>query len=350
MTRWRMSLLGGLLLLVAAHGAPASAGAQAPEAAAEGALHVLVVVGLGGEPEYRDSFHAWAVTVLDAARDRFGVPEERLHYLGERPEMAPGRMQDRSTRENVAAAVREIAAASRPGDRVLALLIGHGTGQGEEAKFNLPGPDPTAADWAEKLEPLADRKLALVNAASASGAFLPVVAREGWIVVTATRSGRELNETVFARYFAEALASEEADLDKDGDVSLLEAFEYARQEVARFYREAGRIQTEFALIDDEGTGVGSRAPGVEGTDGEVARRFRFGSAASVAVAAGLDLDDPRMLPLLERRRALEDEVAALRARQDALTPAEYERLLEDLLVELALVSREIRELSGGGGR
>ncbi len=321
---------------------------QVPAPPAEGDLHVLVVAGLGGEPAYRESFHAWALTTLDAARDRFGVPESRLHYLGERVDMAPDRMQARSTRENVAAAIEEIASSSRPGDRVLVLLIGHGTGQGEDAKFNLPGPDPTAAEWAGKLEPLADRKVALVNAASASGDFLPVVAREGWIVVTATRSGRELNETVFGRFFAEALASEDADLDKDGDVSLLEAFEYARQEVARFYREAGRIQTEFALIDDRGTGVGSRAPGVEGTDGEVARRFRFGSAASVAAAAGLDPDDPRILPLLERRRALENEVAALRARQGELTPAEYERELEELLVELALVSREIREVSGGG--
>ncbi len=317
-------------------------GAPSPAAAQE--LHVIVVTGLGGEPRYREAFHRWAVEILDAARDRLGVSPERTIYLGERTELDPERMRDRSTRENVASALREIAGRSRPGDRVLVVLIGHGTASQDGARFNLPGPDPSAAEWGGMLAALEGREVALVNTASASGDFIPAVAGEGRIVVTATRSGREQNETVFPRFFAAALTDTGADLDKDGQVSLLEAFEYTRQEVARFYREEGRIQTEVALLDDTGDGVGSRAPGVDGDDGARARAFRMGGVG--AAAAGAVADDPALAPLLERRRELEDRVVALRGERETLGEAEYERRLEELLIDLALVSREIRERGG----
>lgn len=307
-------------------------------------LHLLVVTGLGGEARYRSAFHGWAIQILDAAAGRFGVPSERLIYLGERVETDPARIRERSTRENVEAAFRELAERSRPGDRVLVVLIGHGTAAQDGPRFNLPGPDPSAAEWGAMLGVLQGREVAFVNTGSASGDFIPALAGEGRIVITATRSAREQNETVFPRFFAEALSTSDADLDKDGEVSLLEAFEYARQEVARFYREQGRIQTEVALLDDTGAGVGSRAPGVDGEDGDRARRFRMGgsgAAAAAAVAA-----DPSVAPLLERRRRLEDDVAALRGERGTLGEAEYERRLEELLVELALVSREIRERGG----
>lgn len=331
--RWPVPLV---LALAAGWGTPAPVEAQD--------LHVLVVTGLGGEARYRTSFHEWALTILTAARDRFGVPVERTIYLGERVETDPERIRERSTRENVEAAFREIGERSRPGDRVLVVLIGHGTASPEGARFNLPGPDPSAAEWGAMLAGLSGREVAFVNTGSSSGDFIPALAGEGRIVVTATRSGREQNETVFPRFFAEALTSPDADLDKDGEISLLEAFEYVRQEVARFYREAGRIQTEIALLDDTGRGVGSRAPGVDGEDGERARRFRMGGSAARAAAAVAN--DPALAPLLDRRRGLEDDVAAIRGQRATLGEAEYERRLEELLVELALVSREIRERGG----
>lgn len=319
-------------------------GPVAPGPAAAQDLHLLVVTGLGGEARYRAAFHEWAVAILSAARDRFGVPAERAVYLGERVETDPERIRGRSTRENVEAAFREIGERSRPGDRVLVVLIGHGTASQDGARFNLPGPDPSAAEWGAMLAGLSGREVAFVNTGSASGDFIPVLAGEGRIVVTATRSGREQNETVFPRFFAESLGSADADLDKDGEISLLEAFEYTRQEVARFYREAGRIQTEIALLDDTGVGVGSRAPGVDGEDGDRARRFRMGGSGVRAAAAAAG--DPSLAPMLERRRGLEDDVAALRGQRATLGEAEYERRLEELLVELALLSREIRERGG----
>ena len=305
-------------------------------------LHLLVVTGIGGEARYRTTFHESAAAIMDAARERFGLPDERIDYLGERVELDPDRIRARSTRENVEAVIREIAGRSSAGDRVLVVLIGHGTAGAGESRFNLPGPDPTAAEWSTMLDALAGRDVAFVNTASASGDFVPALTGEGRVVVTATRSGREQNETVFPRFFAEALVSPDADLDKDGQVSILEVFEYTRQEVARFYREEGRIQTEVALLDDNGDGVGSRAPGVDGEDGARAGRFRLGgSGARTAVS-----DDPALRPLVEQRQALEDQVAELRGQRDTMSESAYETRLEELLVELALVSREIRERGG----
>lgn len=331
---WGLGLLVALLL-------------PGPAADAVGAqeVHVLVVVGIGGEARYRTSFHESALAILDGLRDRFGIPAERMTYLGERVDVAPDRIQERSTVENITSTLRDIGDRSSPGDRVLVVLIGHGTAAGGESRFNLPGPDATAAEWGGLLAPLAEREVAFVNSASSSGDFIPALAGEDRVVVAATRSGREQNETVFPRFFAEALESEAADLDKDGQVSVLELFEYTRQEVARFYEEEGRIQTEVALLEDDGDGVGSRAPGVDGEDGALAGRFRLGGARAVAAQQAVAAD-PSLAPLVEQRQALEDQVAALRGRRESMSEAAYEEQLEALLVELALVSREIRERGG----
>jgi hypothetical protein len=314
----------------------------APRPAAGQGLHVVVVAGLGGEPRYRELFHEWALQILDASAERFGVPATRLHYLGERVETDPARIRARSTSENVALTLREVGDASASGDRILIVLIGHGTGTPDGVRFNLPGPDPSLEEWDAMLAPLAGRAVGFVHTGSASGDFIAGLSGEGRVIITATRSAREQNETIFPRFFAEALGAPAADLDRDGAVSLLEAFEYARQEVARLYREEGRIQTEVALLEDDGDGVGSRAPGVDGADGDRARAFRLGGSGVAAAASA----DPALSPLLERRSALEAEIAALRSRRSELSESAYETALEELLVDLALVSREIRERGG----
>ena len=126
-----------------------------------------------------------------------------------------------------------VAARATPGDQVWIVLIGHGSAQGEVSRFNLPGPDLTASDFARMLEPLARQRVAFVNASSASGDFVKALAGPGRAIVTATRSPTERNATQFARHFATALATPGADVDKDGGVSLLEAFAFAKREVAR---------------------------------------------------------------------------------------------------------------------
>jgi hypothetical protein len=204
----------------------------------------------------------------------------------------------------------------------------------------LPGPDPTALDFARWLDALPGRAAVIVVGASASGDFLPVLARPGRVVITATRSSAERNESLFAARFAHGLASLEADADKDGRVDVLEAFQYAAREVAAAYERDGRLKTEHAMLDDTGDGRGAAEPGQDGVaDGALARRIAFGAQPSSA--------DPRVSALLAERRALEEQVEALRRRKDGMREAAYLDELERLLVAIAERTERIRALEPG---
>lgn len=320
--------------------------ALASPAAAQ--THLIVISGLGGDPGHSRTFHEWAVSLITAARERWGVPGSNIAYLAERVERDPAQIHARSTWENVRVAVQETAARAGPDDRVFVVLIGHGSEAGGQAKINLPGPDPTAADFAAALEALTTQRVVFVNTASASGGFVPALAGDGRVVITATRSGRERNATTFARYFVEAYAADGADVDKDERVSVLEAFNYARREVERLYESENRLLTEHALLDDDGDGEGSGEPGPESSDGALAASLFLDAGRAVRALAGTGAD-PELAELYRQRQALEDAVADLRSRKDELDPAEYDAELERLLLELALKNREIRGLEEGGG-
>jgi len=333
----RAALLALAVALPAIAALPRTAGAQE--------VHVLAVVGLGGDPAYAERFLEWGLRIRAAALDRFGMAESRVTVLSEDPAMDPA-VDGRSDRAGVEAALRAIAQGAGPRDRVLVVLLGHGSFRGDEARFNLPGPDLTAAEWDALLDLLGDRPVALVNAASASGPFVQALAAPDRTVITATRTGGERNETQFGRFFAEALEGDAADLDKDGMLSLLEAFTYARAEVERFYDEANLLPTEHALLDDNGDGEGSDAPSREGPDGPAAAVFRLVPTGAVTAVPEV-MGDSVLVRLMNERGGLEARVARLRAARETLDPAEYEARLEELLVEIALKSREIAARGGG---
>lgn len=341
-----------------------SLGTAAPSAAQE--LHVLTVVGLGGDPAYTESFLDAGLRIRAAALERFGIPEDRVTLLAEDPTLDP-LVDGRSDREGVEAAVNSMGAAADPSARVLVVLIGHGSYRNGQARFNLPGRDLDAEEWDALLEALGDRTVAVVNAASASGPFIEALSGPDRAVITATRTGGERNETRFPGFFAEALAEEGADLDRDGRLSLLEAFTWTRAEVGRWYEEQGLLLTEHAVLDDNGDGEGSEEPGPDGPDGVLAGLFRLSAPATVAGAARGEGEVPTAVGapgtgaaaggapvdsvaarLRSELSTLEEQVARLRQRRETLDPEEYEARLEELLVEIALKNREIRGRSGGG--
>jgi hypothetical protein len=306
--------------------------AAATPAAAEQS-HLLVVAGLGGDPRSRDLFHEQAVTLASTAETQLGLAPENVTCLTEKPEREPSTIDGRSTLENLTAAFDGLSGRVRPGDRVFVVLIGHGSFRSGEGRFNLPGPDLTPARLAQLLDRLDEQDLVVVSTASASGAFAEPLAAPGRVVVTATKSGQERNQTVFGEHFVAALTGDGADVDKDGRVSILEAFEYARREVERFYGSQNRLQTEHARLED-GSGL-ARQAFLQG-----AGRGRPGEAE---VAEG----DPALAALYAERRELEGEIEALRARKDDLPEESYEEQLETLLLELALKNESI-DTAGGG--
>ena len=302
--------------------------------------HLLVVSGLGGSPEYTTRFADWGGGLVEAAVAS-GVPAGNVVWLAEREDVAAG-VDGPARAERVAGEIAALAERSAAGDVVAVVLFGHGSARDGESRLNLPGPDLTAGELAVLLEPLADRRIVVVNAASASGGFVETLSAPGRVVITATRSAREAEATRFGGYFVEALAGDGADTDKDGRVSVLEAFEYARREVARSFEEGNHLATEHALLDDNADGRGSLEAG--GEDGALAARLAL---APRAAAAG----DPATAGLRAEQARLEAALETLRARKDAMPEDEYNAELERLLLDIARVGQRIRESgeSGGGG-
>lgn len=287
---------------------------------------VLVVTGAPGDPEFAPDLslqaEAWAKVS--------GQAGAKLVVIGQAPAEASATDRER-LRQALAAETRDGAA------ELWVVLIGHGTYDGKEAKLNLRGPDLAATDLAEWLKPFT-RPLAVIDTTSASAPFLARLSAPGRVVVSATRSGNEVNYARFGRFLAEALADPRSDLDKDGQISLLESFLSAANRTREFYRNEGRLVTEHALLDDTGDGLGTPADWFRGV--LATKRAKDGAALDGTRAHQFHLvrsPEEQRLPadVRARRDQLELQLAELRARKAKLPEAQYFKELEQLLLALA---------------
>ena len=301
---------------------------------------LLIVVGLAGDPEHGELFQKWGSTLADAS-EKVGVTRDRLVFLADTKDEGT-RVSGRATREEIDKALAGFAKAAAPEDVVYVVLFGHGTADGRTARFNLPGPDLTATDFNTLIRRLPTRNVVFVNTSSSSGPFVEELSGAGRTIITATRNGAEQFTTLFGGYFVEAFSTDSADADKNGRISMLEAFQYARTEVARAYEREGLLATEHALLDDNGDKTGSQTPAPTGPDGKIAAALSLGSAADAAPLPA----DPRLRALYLERRDLERRVESLRLLKDSVPPAKYTSELERLVTDLALKTRAIRTLEG----
>lgn len=315
--------------------------AVASHAAAQ--TQVLIISGLGGEPRYSEEFRALSSTLAAALHERFAIPDSDIVWLGEDSVSKAPRFGGQSTKAAIERTVQRFAARATQGSQVVFVLIGHGAGDGAESRISIPGPDVTASDFARLFGRFPAQRIAFLDLTSASGDMIATLSGPGRVVITATKTALERNESHFASYFVEALTKDGADTDKDGRVSLLEAFRYAAAETKRFYDSASHLQTEHAQLDDDGDRQGSGEPTGRTGEGMLARRFFLDGAKYSARAGG---NDPRVAALYSERFALEEQVDALRARKKVMTEDAYDDELEKLLVALARKSREIRNLEG----
>ncbi|MDW8129773.1 MAG: hypothetical protein RMI94_04440 [Bryobacterales bacterium] len=290
------------------------------------ATYWVLLAGLGGEPEYEQRFAAW---VREAEKIGRASADAHVSVL--------------SGREATAVAIRsllgELSRRIRPEDSFVLLLVGHGSFDGQQYKFNIPGPDLSGDDLAALLAAITATRQLVVNTTSASGASLEPLRKPGRIVITATKSGMEKNATVFARYWIEALRDAAADADKNDALTALEAFRYASQKTARFYESQKRLATEHPLLEDTGQGAGVRSPDPAGGSGRLAAAFVLLRSAQAQAAAR----DPARRALLARKEALEQEIDLLKYRKAAMDGAEYRKRLTALLVELARVNEELEK-------
>jgi hypothetical protein len=285
---------------------------------------MLLVIGAAGEPEYGEQFTASA-DLWKRAGTNGGF---KISIVGENKE------DTNDCSQLLSALTNEVK--QSPGELWL-VFIGHGTFDGRSAKFNLRGPDISAAELAAALKPC-QRPLAVIDCASASGPFLNALSAPGRVIITATKSGYEANATRFGNYLARDVADPAADLDKDGQTSLLEAFLMASRQVDDFYKEAGRLATEHSLLDDNGDSLGTPADWFRGV--RAVKKAANGKSVDGVRAHQMNLvrsaNEQELSPTLRARRdELEAQLSALRDRKAQMKEDDYYNQLEKILVETA---------------
>lgn len=313
------------LLLFAALTIAANAHAQS--------THLLIVVGLPGDPEHGELFRKWGTTLADTATQKLGIAKDHVILLADQ----------QATRDGVVKAFATLAAAAGENDTVAIVLFGFGTYANKVAKFNLAGPDMAAEDFVPLLAKLKSKRIVFADTTSASGPFVEALSGPGRVIVTATRTGAEVYATLFGGPFVEAFSLDAADSDHDGKVSILEAFEYARKSVTASYQREGLLPTEHSLLDDNGDKEGTLEPSREAKDGRNAAVLSLGSMRQQALPA-----DEKLRALYVERQALEQRIDSLKLLKSGMDPAKYASELEKLATELALKTRQIREAEGKG--
>jgi hypothetical protein len=285
--------------------------------AAPAATFYVTISGLGGEPDYEQRFKMWAEDI-ETSLKKAGGDTNVITMI------AP-------TRDQIRAKMGDVARQAHPDDALVLMLIGHGTYDGVEYKFNIPGPDITGAELATLLDKIPAARQLVVNMTSSSGGSLNFLQKKNRIVITATKSGTEKNATVFARYWAEALRDPAADADKNETVSALEAFHFAERKTTESFESQKRLATEHAVLEDTGKGDGERNPSTENGEGKLASTFPMVRLGANAAAA----KDPAKRPLLDKKEELEQAIDKLKYDKAALPEQEYKKQMTQLLLELA---------------
>ena len=285
---------------------------------------VVIINGAGGEPVYAKQFEQWTTDLQTALSDHYSFGAAQTKVL------------PNATADDVKRTFAQLKSQLDPNNVLFVFLIGHGSFDGKESKFNLVGPDLSASEYNALLAALPTQRVVVFNMSSASGEFAKSLSAKGRIVVTATRNGQETNATRFPGFFIAALNAKDADTDQDGHTSVLEAFIYANRLTADFYTRAGRLATEHALLEDNGDGVGHEK--AEAGEGLLARATYLDSLSTDEAAASAATGK-----LMKERTRLEGEIEQLIAHKQNMPEADYDASLERLFIELANINRSIKQ-------
>jgi len=302
------------LLLLAALAAPA-------------ATFYVTISGLGGEPDYDQRFRMWAQDI-DSSLRKAGTADPDILTL-----IAP-------TREQIRTHFASLASTVKATDNLVVVLIGHGTFDGLDYKFNLPGPDLNGAELATLLDRVPSARQLVVVATSCSGGSIEFLRKPNRIVIAATKTGTEKNATIFARYWAEALRDPSADVDKNESVSALEAFRYAQRKTKEFFDTQKRLATEHSIFEDTGKGAGvaaAAAPDADNAEGRLTASFTVVRLGANVTAS----KDPAKKALLEKKEELEQAIDQLKYEKASMNAEDYKKQLTRLLLELAKTQEEI---------
>jgi hypothetical protein len=292
---------------------------------ARAATYYITVAGLGGEADYEQRFEGLANDLDKLLKDSGG--DLHVHTLSGKD----------ATRARITEIFGTVAREAKADDDLVVILIGHGSFDGAEYKFNLPGPDISGGELAGLCDKIPAKRQLIVDTTSASGGIVAALKKPGRAIVTATKSGTEKNATVFARYWIEAMRDPATDVDKNEAISALEAFQYAERKTVEFYESQKRLATEHPQFEDTGKGEPVRAPSGESNEGLLLSTLtlvRIGQAQRAAA-------DPAKRDLLAKKEALEQKIDKLKYEKAAMAEDEYKNQLTGALVELARIQQEL---------
>ena len=293
--------------------------------AAQAAPYYVTVAGLGGEPDYEQRFTALAKDLDKLFKS--AASDAHVYTLTGAD----------STKAKLTDTLTQIAHEAKPEDQFMLILIGHGTFDGIEYKFNLPGPDVSGAELAVWCDRIPAKRQLIVNTTSASGGSIGALQKPGRIVIAATKTGTEKNATVFARYWVAALQDSSTDTDKNETITALEAFVAADRKTADFYTSQKRLATEHPVFEDTGKKEAVRAAAPDSGEGQLAASFpilRIGSAQKAA-------NDPTKRALLDKKEELERKIDLLKYQKAAMAADDYKKQLTEALLELSKVQDDL---------
>ncbi len=301
--------------------------------------YALILVGAAINEDYGDQFGTWGLALRSILINEYGYDKKSVKLLVGNESADSFNIDGPSDAKTIKATFTNLANLVKAGDQFMLVLIGHGTGGGETAKFNITGPDLDAAEFSTLINKIKTQNIVVVNTTSAGHDFVQTQSGFGRILVSATRSRAEKYDTTFPKYFVEGLRNHNADRDKNQRVSMLELFNYAKAEVANYYKEAGTLPPEHATLDDNGDGVLVTDPGA-GSDGSLAEIAYID--VGLAGAAGLS---PQAATLKAKMDNLERDVFLLRGNKGSFPENEYWAKMEALLINLAETTRDYNALT-----
>jgi len=283
----------------------------------------LIISGAPGDDEHLKKFAKWTEMTRFLLVGEMGFLPDRVTVLA----------NEKATQTDIKDAFAKLKDQVKPGDSFFLFLIGHGSYDGKEYKFNNVGPDLTGTEFGKLLSTVPASRIVVVNSTLASGGATEAMAGKNRMIVSATKSGFEANDTVFYGYFLEGMQNAAADENKDRKVSVWEAFKFAVDRTDRFYKDAGRIATEHPQISDNGgpmVGVDPLAPVMS-------------SLTAFNVDRPVTVADSKLQALLDEQKQIQQKIEALQINKANMLAEDFNKQIEDLILQLALKTQQIEE-------
>jgi hypothetical protein len=307
--------------------------------------YAVIVSSASGNAEFKAKFWDWSSQMTRTLADEMKIPKNQIYFLTEDPNTDLSLSTGKATKAEMTKVLQTVESRVKPGDRVFLLLLGHGSFDGSDYKFNLVGPDMTGSELNSWLGRFGQQQIVVVNTTPCSGILTKTLSAKNRVVVTATKSEFENNDTIFAQFFVEAFKDKKADLDKNKQVSLLEAYVYAAQRVEAWYKDQGRLATEHPLLEDNGDKTGTARPSPANGEGLLAGKISLTEGVGVAAAAQTGTPaSPEFQSLMASKNQLEAAIQDLKYKKDSLSEAEYSKQLESLLIRLAQTNQKMSAL------